>query len=139
VLRLELAIVPPRTAALPTLQRADIRAALAAGLVPELVVDSPSIRFASPLRSEVVMVGRAPECTVVITSPLVSRHQELLRRLPDGGYQIEVARDATNPVMLDGRPVRRRTLRSRDVLTLGSRAHNQYVSLTYLPAGGANP
>jgi pSer/pThr/pTyr-binding forkhead associated (FHA) protein len=137
VLRLEQAIASPRTAALPTMQRADVRAALAAGLAPELVVESPSICFTSPLRADVVMVGRAPECTVVITSPLVSRYQALLRRLPDGSYQLEAARDATNPVLLDGRPVRKRTLQPRDVLTLGSRAHNQYITLTYLPTGAA--
>jgi pSer/pThr/pTyr-binding forkhead associated (FHA) protein len=136
VLRLEHAIAPPRSVAV---EGSGTRAALAAGLVPELLVESPTIRFLAPLRSDVVTVGRAPECTVVLTSPLVSRHQALLRRLHDGRYQVEAAPDVTNPVLFDGRPVRRRILQPHDILTLGSRSHNQYVTLTYLSAGAPNP
>jgi pSer/pThr/pTyr-binding forkhead associated (FHA) protein len=105
--------------------------------MPDLVIETPQVRFSMPLRTQVVTLGRAPECTVVLTSPLVSRHQGLLHRLPDGSYQIEAARDATNPVLLDGQPVRKRTLQPRDVLTLGLRAHNQYITLTYLPTDAA--
>jgi pSer/pThr/pTyr-binding forkhead associated (FHA) protein len=132
VLRLEQPGVQAKSMRVRKADAREARGALASGLVPELLVATPILRFSAPLRADVVSVGRAPECTLVIPSPLISARQALLRRMPDGRYELRSEREATNRFTLRGRVVRRRTLRAGDTLTLGSRAQNQYVTLTYL-------
>ena len=137
VLRVE---QPAAVANATTVVSTDPRTVLASGLMPDLVVETERFHFTTPLRGDVMSVGRAPESTVVIPSPLVSAHQALIRRLPDGGFEIETPHEARNSFTLGGKslqPLKRHTLRNGDVLTLGSRAQNQFVSLTYVSAGAA--
>jgi pSer/pThr/pTyr-binding forkhead associated (FHA) protein len=129
VLRLE---QPEAVARATTIKATDMRTVFASGLVPDLLIETQNMRFTMPLRTDAVTLGRAPESALVIPSPLVSAHQALIDRTPDGLFELESSPEARNSFALDGRPVKRHTLCKGDILTLGSRAQNQYVSLTYL-------
>jgi pSer/pThr/pTyr-binding forkhead associated (FHA) protein len=136
VLRLE---QPKALATATTIKATDVRTIMASGLIPELVVETQQVRFLSPVRSETMTIGRAAESAIVIPSPLVSSHQAVLKRVADGSYGLEATREARNHFTLDGRPVNRHALRNGDMLTLGSRAQNQYVTITYVAAGALPP
>src|SRR5262249_14809246 len=123
VLRLEQSLV--NTGSVLTGQT-DARTILASGLTPELAVEGPKLRFAAPLRREVVTLGRAPDCTIVIPSPLVAAHQAVLHRGQLGTYELEGSQEAPNTFALNGHPVKRHTLRHADTLTLGSRTQSLY-------------
>jgi pSer/pThr/pTyr-binding forkhead associated (FHA) protein len=129
VLRLE---QPEAIARATTIKANDVRTVLASGLMPDLAIETQQFRFTMPLRAHTVTVGRAPDSALVIPSPLVSAHQAVIRRLPDGHFELESSPEARNSFTLDGNALKRHVLRNGDVLTLGSRAQNQYVSLTYL-------
>jgi pSer/pThr/pTyr-binding forkhead associated (FHA) protein len=149
-LRLEPPATAPRTALarsnattlranVATLQGLDARTVLASGLVPELHIETPRVHFSVPLRAETVTIGRAPESALVIPSPLIASHQAVVRSLVGGGYEIEPLRAARNTFTLEGRTLKRRTLQPGDALMLGSRLHNQYVTVTYASAADLPP
>jgi ABC-type multidrug transport system ATPase subunit/pSer/pThr/pTyr-binding forkhead associated (FHA) protein len=56
------------------------------------------------LNKERLTIGRAEDNDIVINSLIVSRHHAILQRT-EGGYQFESLPEATNPVLLEGRPV----------------------------------
>ncbi len=56
------------------------------------------------LTSPMITIGRAPENDIVIPSQAISRRHATLERVA-GSYQISVSPEATNPLLIDGRPV----------------------------------
>ncbi len=71
-----------------------------------------------PIHNEPVMIGRMPECTVVLSDPNVSRRHAEVYRLDDA----VVIRDlgSTNGTRVNGAPITESYLRSGDTITVGS-------------------
>jgi pSer/pThr/pTyr-binding forkhead associated (FHA) protein len=129
VLRFEL---PGWFSTATTMRFSDSRTIRASGLTPELRVELPDVTFAAPLRGMLIALGRAPQSTLVIPSPLISAHHALLRRSEDGAYTLEAATDVPNRFVPEGQPAPPRpTLRHGETLLIGSRAQNRYVAITY--------
>lgn len=55
-----------------------------------------------PLRSTSLLLGRSPDCDVVVPDPLVSRHHALVRLGPDGVELVQLGR---TPLEVNGAPV----------------------------------
>jgi DNA-binding response OmpR family regulator len=73
----------------------------------------------NPLAGERLVLGRAPDCTVVVAEPRVSRHHAELRRQGDGYLLADL--DSTNGTHLNGhRLPRTLPLRDGDVIEIGS-------------------
>jgi hypothetical protein len=71
-----------------------------------------------PLEAEPVVIGRMPECTVVLTDPNVSRrHAEVKRQ---GSDVIVVDLQSTNGTRVNGLPIRERVLVDGDDITVGT-------------------
>jgi hypothetical protein len=72
-----------------------------------------------PLRSTSLLLGRSPDCDVVVPDPLVSRHHALLRVGTEGVELVQLGRA---PLEVNGAPVAPvSTLRPGDCLTIGGR------------------
>ena len=68
--------------------------------------------------TEPVVMGRLPECDIVLTDPNVSRRHAEVRRLGD---QVMVADlGSTNGTRVNGVPIREQRLESGDEISLGS-------------------
>jgi hypothetical protein len=70
------------------------------------------------LEAEPVVIGRMPECTVVLTDPNVSRRHAEIRR--QGSEVIVVDLQSTNGTRVNGLPVRERILVDGDDITVGT-------------------
>jgi hypothetical protein len=89
--------------------------------VPEAVAP-PAVLSPASLETEEhpsrgVMVGRAPDCDVVLTDPSVSRHHLFVRRDEEGWRMIDLR--STNGTLLNGVQVRFAHLRDGDRLSVG--------------------
>ncbi len=79
-----------------------------------------------------ITIGRGDDNLINIISQIVSRHHAYLERVK-AGYQIVVIPEASNPVLLQGRPVEApHLLRNGDILRIGSLDPGMMVSLTYI-------
>lgn len=65
-----------------------------------------------------VVLGRLPECDVVVNDPNVSRRHAEFRRTTDGVVVTDLG--STNGTRVNGAPVRERQLTSGDEITVGS-------------------
>jgi pSer/pThr/pTyr-binding forkhead associated (FHA) protein len=97
---------------------------------PLLIVDCPLCHFVAPLRDAYILLGRAPDCGLVIPSPVVARRQAELQRLPEGGYTISDC-GGSNPLLWQGEPVKQRTLGHGDTLTIDAQIPSLAVMLRY--------
>ncbi len=68
--------------------------------------------------SEPVVIGRLPECTVVLGDPNVSRRHAEVRHTPDGVVVTDLG--STNGTRVNGVAVREQYLASGDEITVGS-------------------
>ena len=112
-------------------------------VLPEMVAapDAPAelavtVAGATPesysLTKNTITIGRADDNDVVINSPIVSRNHARLE-LADGGYQITVLPEASNPVFVGGTEVKGTArLRHTDKLRIGGQDPGRLVSMTYL-------
>jgi DNA-binding response OmpR family regulator len=72
-----------------------------------------------PLAGERLVLGRAPDCAVVVAEPRVSRHHAELRRQGDGHLLADLG--STNGTFLNGqRLIQALSLRDGDVIEVGS-------------------
>jgi hypothetical protein len=72
------------------------------------------------LGEESVVIGRLPECDVVVADPGVSRRHAEVR--PEGDGWVIVDLDSTNGTRVNGVGVKRRRLADGDVITMGNTA-----------------
>lgn len=87
----------------------------------EVVLSAASISF-----------GRNADQDVRIDSPIVSRHHGRFERA-DGGFNLIVSADASNPVLADGKPVTgSHRLRDGEVLRIGGQDPGSMVTIEYL-------
>lgn len=70
------------------------------------------------LEAEPVVIGRLPECTVVLSDPNVSRRHAEVRR--QGSDVVVVDLGSTNGTRVNGVPVRERPLADGDEITVGT-------------------
>ena len=68
--------------------------------------------------AEPVVIGRLPECDIVLTDPNVSRRHAEIRRLGDRSWSADLG--STNGTRVNGVPVREQRLASGDEITVGS-------------------
>ncbi len=94
---------------------ADVREG-AEGLAPATIVLPDGGRIA--VGSEPVLVGRLPECAVVLADANVSRRHAEFRRV--GGSVVVTDLGSTNGTRVNGLPVREQVLTTGDEISLGS-------------------
>jgi ABC-type multidrug transport system ATPase subunit/predicted component of type VI protein secretion system len=84
-----------------------------------------------PLEGERYRIGRGPDNDIVIGSRIVSRHHaELIQS--EGGFQLQVLPEASNPVYLGGYPVvEPHRLSHQDTLRIGGQDPGLMVTMTY--------
>jgi hypothetical protein len=97
---------------------------------PLLIVDCLRCHFVAPLRDPHILLGRAPECGLIIPSPIVSRRHAELEQLADGGYRITNLGSA-NPLFWQRQPVQQRRLLTGDTLTIDAQIPALTVLLRY--------
>ncbi|HIK26539.1 MAG: FHA domain-containing protein [Oscillatoriaceae bacterium SKW80] len=91
---------------------------------PVLEVKTPSRIQKFPLNRDVLILGRAPNCDILIEAPVVSaRHAELRRT--EAGWEI-IDKGSTNGLSFAGKRIPQKILQNGDVLYIGSD-----ISLTY--------
>ena len=84
------------------------------------------------LSQEKITIGRGEDNLININSRIVSRHHAYLERVK-AGYQIVVLPEASNPMLLQGRPLEApHPLHHGDILRIGSLDPGLMVSLTYM-------
>lgn len=71
-----------------------------------------------PVESEPVLIGRLPECAVVLDDPNVSRRHAEIRRRDDDVVLVDL--QSTNGTRVNGVPVRERTLADGDEISVGT-------------------
>src|SRR5258708_6758595 len=98
--------------------------------LPQLRVVCEGERFDVPLHEPALTLGRAPDCNIVVPSPLVSGHHARLTRGADGAYTIEDTR-STNGLTLNGARVTTHALRDGDTLAIGDGSGGAAVTLTF--------
>jgi hypothetical protein len=86
------------------------------GSYPAELVSSDGQRY--PLGDEPMIIGRLPECTVVLSDPNVSRRHAELRRVGDAVVLTDLG--STNGTRVNGVAVREQHLASGDEITVGS-------------------
>lgn len=83
------------------------------------------------LSADEITVGREASNDLTIESPIVSRHHLTLFR-SGAGYRVEVSSSASNPLMMDGRPVAgSQDLADGVVLRIGGRDPGSLVTMEY--------
>jgi ABC transport system ATP-binding/permease protein len=99
---------------------------------PQLVVAvAGETQYSRTLEQPVIAIGRAPDNQIVIPSQIVSRNHAILERTAEG-YRLRVLPEASNPVLLEGRPLlEAHLLRHGDILRIGSQDPGLMVTLTY--------
>ena len=85
------------------------------GFLAELVL--PDGRRVA-LGSEPLVIGRLPECDVVLADSNVSRRHAEVRRKDDGVFVVDLG--STNGTRVNGTPVREQLLASGDEVSVGS-------------------
>jgi hypothetical protein len=110
--------LPIRTAAV-----AEIASALEAGPQPVLVGSDGDV---VPLL-DLVRIGRAPDCDLILESPEVSRHHAELLRIDAAGYEV---RDlgSTNATHVNGERVSTAMVGDGDEIRLGGLALRLYIA-----------
>jgi ABC-type multidrug transport system ATPase subunit/pSer/pThr/pTyr-binding forkhead associated (FHA) protein len=103
-----------------------------------LVVRMASQEKVVLLREARLSLGRVDDRDIVVDSPVISRnHAELVR---EGLTYRYVHLSATNPSLLDGRPIREHPLRDGDVISIGAGSKHEvsllFLSDTLAPASG---
>jgi len=101
------------------------------GGMAKLVVIQGQTQQREVLLGDLTLLGRSPECQLVISGPLVSRLHARIGRA-DGDYYIEDLGSA-NGTTVNGRPVTRTDLRDGDWITVGE------CQLTFLVDDGFTP
>jgi hypothetical protein len=86
------------------------------GYLAELVL--PDGRRVSVGSDHAVVIGRLPECDIVLPDSNVSRRHAELRRKGDGVFVTDLG--STNGTRVNGTPVREQVLASGDEVTVGS-------------------
>jgi Protein of unknown function (DUF3662)/Inner membrane component of T3SS, cytoplasmic domain len=94
---------------------ADVHESEDGGFLAELVL--PDGRRVT-VGSEAVVIGRLPECEVVLPDSNVSRRHAELRRKGDGVFVTDLG--STNGTRVNGTPVREQLLASGDEVSVGS-------------------
>lgn len=83
-----------------------------------LVLEGPAARSTFEVTQPLTLIGRAPDCDVLVFDAQVSRHHAQIVR-QDGGYIVEGLQQA-NPVIVNDRVlVGRRRLADRDLIVVG--------------------
>ena len=84
------------------------------------------------LTNDQYSIGRSPDNDIVINSRIVSRyHGRLVRQ--NGGYIMEPASEAGNPVQYEGRPIQTvQKLRHGDMMRIGGMDPGLMVTMTYV-------
>lgn len=102
---------------------ADVAAALASG--PQPVLMGPAGDVVPIL--DLVLIGRAPDCDLILDHPEVSRHHAELLRMDELSYEL---RDlgSTNGTYVNGARVHSRLVGDGDQLRLGSFPLNLYLA-----------
>jgi hypothetical protein len=86
------------------------------GLAPAEVVLADGTRIA--LGGDPLVIGRLPECSIVLADPNVSRRHAEIRRVGDAVVVTDLG--STNGTRVNGTPVREQQLASGDEVTVGS-------------------
>jgi pSer/pThr/pTyr-binding forkhead associated (FHA) protein len=71
-----------------------------------------------PVGSEPLVIGRLPECSVVLSDSNVSRRHAEIRRKGDGVFVTDLG--STNGTRVNGAPVREQFLASGDEISVGT-------------------
>lgn len=86
--------------------------------MPKLVVTVEDQLLSEwPLDDQEVLIGRGPDCHVMVRDPLVSRHHAKITKAY-GGYFVEDL-ESTNGVTVNGRRVRKQMLKYGDRVQIG--------------------
>src|SRR5262245_7419638 len=86
----------------------------------ELIVTGPDGVVARYKLTDRTIVGRHPECEIVLTDPMSSRRHCRVERSPAGGFMAE-DNGSANGTLLNGEPLRARTMiKNGDTLQIGS-------------------
>jgi hypothetical protein len=94
---------------------AEVRESEDGGFLAELVL--PDGRRVT-VGSDAVVIGRLPECEVVLSDSNVSRRHAELRRKGDGIFVTDLG--STNGTRVNGAPIREQLLASGDEISVGS-------------------
>jgi ABC transport system ATP-binding/permease protein len=87
--------------------------------------------FPFPLEKPEMFIGRGEDNDIVINSRIVSRKHARLTKNPHG-YEIQILPEASNPIFLDGRPLKEtRQLQHGDTLRIGSQDPGTMVSMVF--------
>ncbi|HYG77005.1 MAG TPA: adenylate/guanylate cyclase domain-containing protein [Planctomycetota bacterium] len=95
---------------------------MAAAAPAELIVTGPDGAVAKIRLPERAVIGRHPECEIVLTDPMSSRRHCKVERTPQGNYVVEDIKSA-NGTSLNGEPLRPSTpvtLRNGDSIQIGA-------------------
>jgi ABC-type multidrug transport system ATPase subunit len=96
-----------------------------------LVTVAGSAQDVHTLTSDSITIGRSDDNDIVVGSNIVSRSHARLER-SDGGYQLIVLPQASNPVYVDGYPISEsHQLRHNDKLRIGGQDPGSMVTMTY--------
>jgi ABC transport system ATP-binding/permease protein len=107
---------------------------------PQLVVSlAGETQQTYTLTGPSISFGRGSDNQIVIPSQIVSRNHGIFVHTLEG-YQLQVLPEASNPVLMDGRPLMEpRQLRNGDMLRIGSQDPGLMVTMIYLdPAHAAS-
>jgi pSer/pThr/pTyr-binding forkhead associated (FHA) protein len=86
---------------------------------------------AFPLTQPAIRIGRAPDNDIVIDSRIVSRYHARLEQTPRG-YQLVTLPEATNPILLEGRPLPVvHPLADGNLMRIGGEDPGMMVTLVY--------
>ncbi len=115
------------------------RASSKAAVPPQLAVTiAGEAVHTFPLTQPRITIGRAEDNQIVIQSRIVSRYHAYLEQAA-GAYRLIVLPDASNPVLVEGRPIEgQRELRHGDILRIGSLDPGLMVTMTYLDPSQAS-
>ena len=87
--------------------------------MPKLVVTvEDQLLSERPLYDKEVLIGRGPDCHIVVRDPLVSRHHAKIAKAY-GGYFVEDL-ESTNGITVNGRRVRKQMLKYGDKIQIGT-------------------
>jgi len=88
--------------------------------MPRFLIHHPSegSRVFELLGDRPIVVGRAKSSNLVLDNASISRQHAVVRTTPDGRWQI-IDRGASNPVKVNGEPVKEAFLRANDEIILG--------------------